>query len=107
MIGINKTILFGNLANDPESIADGKGTSFRIAFNTYGGKEKDDHSNFVTVKVWGGQAGPVRDHCSKGKPVMVEGKLVQERWENKDNQKQSQVVIVADQVQFLRGADND
>lgn len=105
MIGVNRVVLHGNLATEPEEIANGKGCTFRIAYNTYGGKDKDEHSNFVSVKVWGGQAGPVKQYLSKGDPCIVEGRLVQERWE-KDGTKQSQVVITADNVQFLGSKDD-
>lgn len=103
--GINRTLIAGNLTNDPQDIANGKGVSFGIAHaETYQNKQGNEveEVSYFTVKVWGKQGDPCKQYLSKGSAVIVEGRLKQERWE-KDGSKQSAVVITATQVQFIDG----
>jgi len=67
--------------------------------------EWTDHASFLDVTVWGNQAEACAKYLSRGKPVAVDGRLEQQRWE-KDGQNRSKVVIIAQQVQFLGGTDN-
>jgi single-strand DNA-binding protein len=70
-----------------------------------GGDAREDVS-FFDVVVFGKQGENCAEYLSKGRPVLVEGRLRQRRWEA-DGVKRSKVEIVADNVQFLgspRGA---
>ena len=101
MIGVNSITLYGNLTRDPEEIADGKGATFGIGFNTWAPKG-EENAGFVTVKVWGNNAAPVMQYCSKGDPVIVAGRLELEQWKNKEGEKRSRHTINAFQVQFIK-----
>jgi single-strand DNA-binding protein len=54
--------------------------------------------------VWGRRAEVCGEYLSKGSPVFVEGRLQSRNWESQDGQKRSTIEVVADNVQFLRGA---
>lgn len=111
MATFNRVIVVGNLTRDPEykiiNNATGAGcTTFGIAVNEKikKGDVWEDYANFFDVTVFGKTATACADHLSKGKPVLVEGRLRQRRWE-KDGAKRSAVEIIADNVQFLGSKD--
>ncbi|PIV42833.1 MAG: single-stranded DNA-binding protein, partial [Nitrospirae bacterium CG02_land_8_20_14_3_00_44_33] len=101
----NKIILIGNLTKDPELRYTPQGTavaSFRIAVNSkikQHGELKDDVL-FIGVVVFGKQAESAGQYLSKGKSVLVEGRLQERSWE-KDGQKHSKMEVVASSVRFL------
>lgn len=61
-----------------------------------------DEANFFDVTIWGKTAENLKPYLLKGKQILVDGHLKQDRWE-KDGQKFSKVTIVADNVQLLGG----
>ena len=64
-----------------------------------------DSVSYFDVTAWGNTAVFIKPYLRKGKQIAVDGYLDQQRWE-KDGQKYSKVVIVADSVQLLGGNDN-
>lgn len=66
------------------------------------GGEWGDKASFFEVTVWGKTAENIKPYLTKGKQVAIDGYLDQQRWE-KDGQKFSKVVIIANQVQLLGG----
>lgn len=101
----NKIILIGNLTKDPELRYTPQGTavaSFRIAVNSkikQQGELKDE-TLFIGVVVFGKQAESAGQYLSKGRSVLVEGRLQERSWE-KDGQKHSRMEVVASSVRFL------
>ena len=69
------------------------------------GGEWADKVSFFDVTVWGKTAENIRPYLHKGKQIAVYGYLDQQRWE-KDGQKFSKTVIIADNVQLLGGNEN-
>ena len=65
-----------------------------------------DKVSYLDVTVWGKTAENIRPYLHKGKQIAVYGYLDQQRWE-KDGQKFSKVVIVANTVQLLGGNENN
>ena len=61
-----------------------------------------DKVSYFDVTVWGKTAENIKPYLHKGKQIAVYGYLDQQRWE-KDGQKFSKVVIIADSVQLLGG----
>ena len=59
-----------------------------------------DKVSYFDVTVWGKTAENIKPYLYKGKQIAVDGYLDQQRWE-KDGQKFSKVVIIADNVQLL------
>lgn len=104
---LNKVFLMGNLTRDPELryIPSGKAVaSFSVAVNrSYkdpSGEKKEDVS-FINVVVWGKLAEICGEYLTKGRPVMVEGRLKSSSWEAQDGQKRSKLEVVASDVQFM------
>ena len=64
-----------------------------------------DKVSYFDVTVWGKTAENIKPYLHKGKQIAIDGYLDQQRWE-KDGQKFSKVVIIADSVQLLGGNEN-
>jgi single-strand DNA-binding protein len=117
MASFNKVILAGNLTRDPELRYTPKGTAvarITLAVNrTYSsseGGEKKEEVSFVDVDVWGRQAEVISQYMKKGRPLLVEGRLKQDTWEDKNTkQKQSKLKVVLESFSFIdsgnRGGD--
>jgi len=107
MVSFNRVIVAGNLVRDPETRFLPSGTavtSFSLAVNRrYKSKttnEVKEEVSFFDVVVFGKTGENCAEYLSKGRPVLVEGRLRQRSWET-DGQKRSKVEILADNVQFL------
>ncbi len=61
-----------------------------------------DEVSYFDVTIWGKTAENLKPYLQKGKQIAVDGYLRQDRWE-KDGQKNSRVVIIAENVQLLGG----
>ena len=108
MSGFNKVILVGNLTRDPELRYTGSGTAvtnFSIAINRryrQNGEPREE-TVFVDIVVFQKQAENCAQYLSKGRSVLVEGRLVQRSWTTEDGQKRNKLEVVAQSVQFLGG----
>ena len=102
--------MIGNLTRDPELRVTPKGTSiaqFGIAvnrtFKDESGAQRDDVT-FVDIEAWGKQAEVCSKYLAKGRPVMIEGRLKLDSWEDKTSgQKRQKMKVVLENVQFLGG----
>lgn len=106
MATLNRVLLIGNLTRDPELKYTPQGTAvcdFAIALNEKF-KAKDgtwqEKVHYIDIAAWGRTAEVCGEYLKKGRPVFVEGRLNQDRWEQ-DGQKRSKVRVTADRVQFL------
>lgn len=61
-----------------------------------------DEVSYFDITIFGKTAENLKSYLTKGKQICVEGHLQQQRWE-KDGQKFSKIVIIADNVQLLGG----
>jgi single-strand DNA-binding protein len=111
MASFNKVILMGNLTRDPELRYTPKGTAIakvglavnRVWTNEAG--EKKEEVTFVDVDIFGRTAENVGQYMRKGRPMLVEGRLKLDQWDDKQTgQKKSRLGVVAETVQFLGGA---
>jgi single-strand DNA-binding protein len=116
MANFNKVIIAGNLTRDPELRYTPKGTAvakITLAVNrvyTAGeGGEKKEEVSFIDVEAWGRQAEVIGQYMKKGRPFLVEGRLKQDSWEDKNTkQKVSKLKVVLESFSFIdgnRGAD--
>lgn len=101
----NRIILIGNLTKDPELRYTPQGTpvsTFRIAVNTKykQSDEAREDTLFIDIVTFGKQAETCSQYLSKGKSVLVEGRLQERRWES-DGQQRSKFEVVAQTVRFL------
>ena len=106
MVSMNRVFLGGNLTRDPELRFTPSGmavTDIRIAINhIYMDKnnKKQEEVTFGDVVVWGKQAETLCQYMKKGSPILVEGALQFESWEQ-DGQKRSKIKVRASRIQFL------
>ena len=110
MASFNRVIMMGNLTRDPERKQLNTGTSvcrLGIASNRqFKNKQTGTMSQevcFVDVEVWGAQAESCAQYLQKGKPVLIEGRLKLDSWED-NGVRRSKHYIVADRVTFLGSA---
>src|SRR6266436_4551058 len=108
MASFNKVILVGNLTRDPELRYTPKGTAIakiglavnRVWTNEAG--EKKEEVTFVDIDMFGRTAENVAQYMRKGSPLLVEGRLRLDQWDDKQTgQKRSKLGVVAESVQFL------
>jgi single-strand DNA-binding protein len=109
---LNKVFLMGNLTRDPELRYVPSGTAvanFTVAvsraYKSATGEKKEEVS-FIRVVIWGKMAEVCGEYLTKGRPVLVEGRLQSRSWEGQDGQKKSTMEVIANSVQFL-GARGD
>lgn len=105
MATYNRTTLLGNLTADPEKRFTKEGdpvTAFTVAVNEPRQKEQEREEEvlFMPCVTFGKRAEVAGKHLSKGDPVLVEGRLRTNRWEQ-DGQKRSKTVLIVGDVQFL------
>ena len=108
MANYNKVILIGNLTRDPELRFSSKGTAvakLSMAINrswkTETGEQREE-ATYVDVDAFGRQAEVIGQYFRKGRPIMIEGRLRLDTWEDKQtNQKRSRLGVVLESFQFL------
>ena len=108
MPDLNKVMLAGNLTRDPEArvLPSGMamcklGLAANRRYRDKSGEQKEE-TLFINATCWGKTAEYVRDHFKKGRPVMIEGRLKLDEWDDKaTGQKRSTIEITAERVQSL------
>jgi single-strand DNA-binding protein len=108
MASFNKVILAGNLTRDPELRYTPKGTAIvrlGIACNrkwkSETGEMKEEVT-FVDVDAFGKTAETIGQYLKKGRPILIEGRLRYDTWEDKQTkQKKSKLGVVLETFQFL------
>jgi single-strand DNA-binding protein len=108
MPDLNKVFLAGRLTRDPELryIPSGQavcklGLAVSRVFKTPEGEKKED-TMFIDVTVWEKSAEYCSQNLKKGRPVIVEGRLKMDSWDDKTTgQKKSKIEVVAVRVQQL------
>ena len=108
MATFNKVILLGNLTRDPELRYTPQGSAvceFALALNyVYTNKQtgqKVEEVSFIDIVAWGKTGEICAEYLKKGRQVMIEGRLKQDRWEAQDGKKMSKVRVTAENVQFV------
>ena len=99
---INQVILMGRLTRDPEQRSTNSGktiVNFSIAVDRFG---QDDTADFFNVTAWEKLGELVVQYLGKGSRVLVQGRLRQDTWEDKETgKKQSRIDVTASDVTFL------
>lgn len=103
---VNQVILLGRLTRDPEerSTASGKTVvNFSIAVD-----RGNDETDFFEITAWEKLAELVVKYLEKGRQVLVQGRLRQETWDDKDSgKKRSKIAITASDITFLGGGSQE
>ncbi|MFW6125266.1 MAG: single-stranded DNA-binding protein [Pirellulales bacterium] len=109
MASLNKVFLIGNLTRDPQLRYTPSGTpvaDFGLAVNrNWTGRDGQRHEEtvFVDVTLWARQAEVASEYLSKGRPVLIEGRLQYEQWESAEGQKRNKLSVVGERMQMLGG----
>ena len=110
MASFNKVILMGNLTRDPEvrytpkgsAVAD-IGLAVNRVYSTESG-EKREETTFVDVTLWGRTAEIAGEYLKKGRPVLIEGRLQLDTWDDKQSgQKRSKLKVIGEGMQLIGG----
>jgi len=99
MASVNKVVLIGNLGRDPEVRYLPSGdpvANFSLA-TTESWKDKSgakkEETQWHQIEVFGKTAEVVRDYCTKGKQVYIEGSIRYDEWTDKDGVKKTKAKI--------------
>ena len=109
MASYNRVILVGNLTRDPEVRYIPSGTAVseiglavnRSWYDKQSNSRKEE-TTFVDVTLWGREAEVAGEYLSKGRPVLIEGRLQLDSWEDKQTgQRRSKLRVVCERMQML------
>lgn len=109
MTGFNRVILAGNLTRDPQIKYLPSNTpvcEFAMAMSRkWRDKEGNSHEDvcFVECAAFGRQAEVINQYMTKGKPMLVEGRLKLDQWTAQDGTKRSRLSVVVENFTFLGG----
>ena len=109
MASVNKVLIMGNLVDDPKTSALRGGvsvTDVRLAVNR---KVKDrEDVCYVDVTAFGKTGEVIQRYVGKGDPLLVEGHLYQETWQDKETgRNRSRLKVVAENIQLVGGRRED
>jgi single-strand DNA-binding protein len=115
MASFNKVILAGNLTRDPDMRTFGNGvvvTKFCVAvtrkFTDKNTNEIRDETSFVDVDSFGRHAEVIARYLKKGRPILLEGRLKQDTWEDKQtHEKRSKMIVVLESFSFIDSGRRD
>ena len=96
---LNSVSLGGRLTADPELRQTNSGHSVAdvsLAVN----RMKEGETDFIDVTLWGKTAEIVAEHMSKGRFINVQGRLKQDKWQDKEGKNRYSLGVVADNVYF-------
>ncbi len=109
MASFNRIILVGNLTRDPQLSYTPNNTAickFGIATNN---KWKDKEGNareetcFVDCVVFGRAGETFNQYMTKGRPVLIEGRLKLDQWTTPEGDKRSKHEVIVENFTFLGG----
>lgn len=101
---INQVILMGRLTRDPEMRTTTTGktiASFSLAVDR---QTQDDQADFFDITAWEKLGELANQYLSKGRRCLVQGRLRQDSWDDKETgKKRSKIEVVATDITFLDG----
>lgn len=101
---LNRIVLMGRLTRDPELRRTQSGTavvSFSIACDRdYAAQGAERETDFIDIVAWRGTAEFVDKYFSKGRIIVVAGRLQIRNWQDKEGNKRRSAEVVADNVYF-------
>ena len=112
MASFNRVILMGNLTRDPEVRQSQSGTFIAKAGLAVNERMPDgqggwrDQASFIDLVVFGKQAESFQKWFHKGSPCLVEGKLRQSTWDDRETgKKRSKLEVIVDRWHFVGSRD--
>ncbi|MEW6770079.1 MAG: single-stranded DNA-binding protein [Bacillota bacterium] len=101
---MNKVVLIGRLASDPELkyVGEKETARLRVRFAIPRGPRPGEEADFVDLVFWGGAAEAVAKYGAKGTKIGVEGRLESYTYET-DNGNRHGVQVTVEGFEFLDG----
>lgn len=104
----NRVILVGNITRDIELRHTGNNmplAKFGVACNrrwrSADGEQREE-AMFIDCEAWGKTAEMIGQYFSKGRPILIEGRLKLDQWEDKETKaKRSKHVVVIESFSFI------
>ncbi|MFH1304610.1 MAG: single-stranded DNA-binding protein [Planctomycetota bacterium] len=114
MASFNKVILVGNLTRDPQVRYTPGGTAvgeIGLAVNRSwfdkGSNSRKEEVTFIDVTLWGRSAEVASEYLAKGRPVLIEGRLQLDQWDDKESgQKRSKLKVIGENMTMLGGGNS-
>lgn len=113
MPSFNKVIIMGNLTRDPELRFLASNTAvcqIGVAVNErWKNKQTDqweDRVNFIDCEAWGKTAENINQYFTKGKGILIEGKLRLDQWQDQQGSNRSKLKVIVDRFEFVGGRDD-
>ena len=111
MASYNKVILLGRLAQDPQlsylpsqtPVVD-FGLAVNRQWNDKDGTKREDVC-FIDCQSFGKVAETIKQYMTKGRAILVEGRLQLDQWEDKEGRKRSKHKVIVESFQFLNDRD--
>ena len=107
MASYNKIIMVGNLTRDPqlsylpsETPVCEIGLATNRRWKSSDGQQREEVC-FIDCRAFGKQAEAINQYLSKGRLVLIEGRLSFDQWESADGQKRSKHRITIESFQFM------
>lgn len=102
----NQVLLAGRLTKDPEILVlenGNKVTQIRIAVQRpFKSRETSEYeTDFFNVSMWQGLAQTAYDNCRKGTIVIIKGRLVDDRYVDKDGKTAFSMKIIAERMTYV------
>lgn len=109
MASLNRVVILGNLGQDPELRYTQSQTpvcTLSVATTEYRpgpDGQRQELTEWHRIVVWGRMAENASKYLTKGRSVLVEGRIQTRNWEDKSGQKRYVTEIVATNLQFVGG----
>ncbi len=111
MASFNKVILVGNLTRDPQvrytpggSAVAEIGLAVNRSWFDKNSNSRKEETTFVDVTLWGRTAEVASEYLTKGRSVLIEGRLHLDQWDDKESgQKRSKLKVVGENMTMLGG----
>lgn len=100
---LNKIFLMGRLTRDPELRKTPAGVSvcsFSIAVDRDYKKDGEKETDFIDIVAWRATADFASKYFTKGRMIVVEGRLQIRDWVDKEKNKRRSAEVIADNVYF-------
>lgn len=101
---LNRVILIGRLANDPELKYTPSGiavSTFTLAVNRVPNAQGEREADFIQIVAWRQSAEFAANYLTKGRLLAVEGRLQIRSWVAQDGTRRKSAEVVADNLKSL------
>lgn len=107
---MNKVVLVGRLARDPELRTTNTGKSFcrfSVAVDRRFKQEGQPTADFIPVVAWGRQAEVINQYLAKGRQIALSGRIQTGSYTAQDGSKRYTTDVVLDEFDFIGGGNRN